>query len=156
MTQDQPPTAPATTLPLARLRIIDISNVFSLPYAGGLLADLGAEVIKVEGPGRLDVSRGGNFSGVYPDNQIGDDPWNRTSTFNLLNRGKKSLAIDLRRPEGREVLKDLIRVSDVLTENFTPRVMRGWELDYPNAQKLNPKIIMVSCSGYGPHGPYAQ
>ena len=145
-----------TPLPLAGLRIIDISNVFSLPYAGGLLADLGAEVIKVEGPARLDVSRGGNFSGVYPDNEIGDDPWNRTSTFNLLNRGKKSLALDLRRPEGREILKDLIRVSDVLTENFTPRVMRGWELDYPNARKLNPNVIMVSCSGYGPHGPYAQ
>ena len=94
-----------TPLPLAGLRIIDISNVFSLPYAGGLLADLGAEVIKVEGPARLDVSRGGNFSGVYPDNEIGEDPWNRTSTFNLLNRGKKSLALDLRRPEGREILK---------------------------------------------------
>ncbi|HVC61262.1 MAG TPA: CoA transferase [Acetobacteraceae bacterium] len=146
----------AATLPLAGLRIIDISNVFSLPYAGGLLADLGAEVIKVEGPGRLDVSRGGAFSGVFPENEPGEDPWNRSSTFNLLNRGKKSLAIDLRRPEGREVLKDLIRVSDVLMENFTPRVMRGWELDYPNAKKLNPNVIMVSCSGYGPHGPYAQ
>ena len=144
------------TLPLQGLRIIDISNVFSLPYAGGLLADLGAEVIKVEGPARLDVSRGGAFSGVHPDNEPGDDPWNRSSTYNLLNRGKKSLAIDLRRPEEREARKDLIRVSDVLTENFTPRVMRGWELDYPNATKLNPKIIMVSCSGYGPQGPYAQ
>lgn len=143
-------------LPLKGVRIIDISNVFSLPYAGGLLADLGAEVIKIEGPARLDVSRGGAFSGVYPENEPGDDPWNRTSTYNLLNRGKKSLAIDLRRPEGREVLKDLIKVSDVLTENFTPRVMRGWKLDYPNAAKLNPKIIMVSCSGYGPDGPYSQ
>ena len=144
------------TLPLRGLRIIDISNVFSLPYAGGLLADLGAEVIKIEGPARLDVSRGGAFSGVYPDNEPGDDPWNRSSTYNLLNRGKKSLAIDLRRPEGRAVLRDLIKVSDVLTENFTPRVMRGWELDYPSATKLNPKLIMVSCSGYGPRGPYAQ
>jgi crotonobetainyl-CoA:carnitine CoA-transferase CaiB-like acyl-CoA transferase len=143
-------------LPLKGIRIIDISNVFSLPYAGGLLADLGAEVIKIEGPARLDVSRGGAFSGVYPDNEAGDDPWNRSSAYNLLNRGKKSLAIDLRRPEGREVLKDLIKVSDVLTENFTPRVMRGWELDYPSARKLNPKLIMVSCSGYGPQGPYAQ
>ncbi len=77
-------------------------------------------MIKVEGPARLDVSRGGNFSGVYPDNEIGDDPWNRTSTFNLLNRGKKSLALDLRRPEGREILKDLIRVSDVLDGGFYP------------------------------------
>ena len=156
MTIEQPDADPDMPLPLAGVRIIDISNVFSLPYAAGPLADLGAEVIKIEGPGRLDVSRGGAFSGVYPDNIPGEDAWNRTSTFNLLNRGKKSLAIDLRRPEGREVLKDLIRVSDVLTENFTPRVMRGWELDYPHASKLNPKLIMVSCSGYGPHGPYAQ
>jgi crotonobetainyl-CoA:carnitine CoA-transferase CaiB-like acyl-CoA transferase len=156
MTIEQPDADADMPLPLAGVRIIDISNVFSLPYAAGLLADLGAEVIKIEGPGRLDVSRGGAFSGVYPDNIPGEDAWNRTSTFNLLNRGKKSLAIDLRRPEGREVLKDLIRVSDVLTENFTPRVMRGWELDYPHASKLNPKLIMVSCSGYGPHGPYAQ
>lgn len=142
-------------LPLSGLRIIDISNVFSLPYAGGLLADLGAEVIKVEGPSRLDVSRGGAFSGMYPENEPGEEPWNNTSTYNLLNRGKKSLAIDLRKHEGREVLRDLIKVSDVLTENFTPRVMRGWELSYPSARKLNPNLIMVSCSGYGPEGPYS-
>ncbi len=131
MGTEQQDTDSASTLPLAGLRVIDISNVFSLPYAGGLLSDLGAEVIKIEGPGRVDVTRGGAFSGVYPDNNPADDPWNRTSTFNLLNRGKKSLAIDLRRHEGREVLRDLIKVSDVLMENFTPRVMRGWELGLP-------------------------
>jgi crotonobetainyl-CoA:carnitine CoA-transferase CaiB-like acyl-CoA transferase len=145
-----------TGLPLEGLRIVDISNVFSLPYAAGLLADLGAEVIKVEGPGRLDISRQGVFSGVHPDNDPGPDPWNRTSTYNLLNRGKKSLALDLSRPEGREVLKDLIKVSDVLMENFTPRVMRGWRLDYPHVQQLKADIIMVSCCGYGQNGPYSQ
>ena len=143
-------------LPLAGLRIIDISNVFSLPYATGLLADLGAEVIKVEGHTRIDTTRGGAFSGVFPEDEPDADPWNRASTFNLANRGKKSIAIDLRRPEGREVLTDLIKVSDVLMENFTPRVMRGWGLDYPNASKLRPGLIMVSCSGYGQNGPYAQ
>lgn len=152
-TQDEDQTS---SLPLAGLRIVDISNVFSLPYAGGLLADLGAEVIKLEGPSRLDTTRGNALSAVFPDNEPGPDPWNRTSTYNLLNRGKKSVALDLRRPEGREILKDLIRVSDVLMENFTPRVMRGWELDYPNARKINPDLIMLSCSGYGPQGPYAQ
>jgi crotonobetainyl-CoA:carnitine CoA-transferase CaiB-like acyl-CoA transferase len=143
-------------LPLAGRRIIDISNVFSLPYATGLLADLGAEVIKIEGPGRIDLTRQGGLSGAYPDNRPGHDPWNRTSTYNLLNRGKKSLALDLGRPEGREVLKDLIRVSDVLMENFTPRVMRNWGLDYPNARNLRPDLIMVSCSGFGREGPYSQ
>ena len=143
-------------LPLAGLRIIDISNGFSLPYATGLLSDLGAEVIKVEGHTRTDTTRGGAFSGVFPEDDPGEDPWNRASTFNLANRGKKSLCIDLRRPEGRAVLIDLIKVSDVLMENFTPRVMRGWGLDYPNASKLRPGLIMVSCSGYGQNGPYSQ
>ena len=155
MTDDNQNEDQETRLPLAGLRVIDISNVFSLPYAAGLLADLGAEVIKIEGPGRLDTTRGGNFSGVCANNELGEDPWNRSATYNLLNRGKKSLTLDLRQHAGREVLRDLIRASDILAENFTPRVMRGWGLDYPNATKLNPKLIMLSCSGYGREGPYA-
>jgi len=143
-------------LPLEGLRIVDISNVISLPYASGLLADLGAEVIKVEGHSRLDTSRGGALTSVLADNRLGDDPWNRIGSFNLLNRGKKSVALDLSRPEGREVLTDLIKVSDVVMENFTPRVMRNWGLDYPNAVKLRPGLIMVSCSGFGHTGPYSQ
>lgn len=145
----------AERLPLAGIRIVDISNVFSLPYASGLLADLGAEVIKVEGPSRLDVARGAAY-GVFADNRQGDDSWNRNSTFNTLNRGKKSLAIDLRQPEGRAILKDLILASDVLMENFTPRVMRGWGLDYASLKPLHPRLVMASCSGYGPQGPYAR
>lgn len=144
------------TLPLEGFRIIDISNVFSLPYASGLLADLGAEIIKIEGPGRIDLTRQGGLSAAYPDNRPGAEPWNRTSTFNLLNRGKKSLALDLSRPEGREVLRDLIKVGDVLMENFTPRVMRDWGLDYPHASKIKPGLIMLSCSGFGRGGPYCQ
>jgi crotonobetainyl-CoA:carnitine CoA-transferase CaiB-like acyl-CoA transferase len=121
------------------------------------MADLGAEVIKVEGPGRLDITRDGPFSGVHADNRPGDDPWNRTANFNLINRGKKSLVLDLGRPEGREVLKDLIRVSDVFAESFTPRVMRNWGLEYPDMKKLKPDIIMVSNTGYGRGaGPYSQ
>lgn len=142
-------------LPLEGIRVIDSGHVFAVPYAGGLMADLGAEVIKIEGPGRLDITRYSPFSGVHADNQPGTDPWNRTSNFNLINRGKKSLALDLSRAEGREVLKDLIRVSDVFMESFTPRVMRGWGLDYPNMKELKPDIIMVSNSGYGQGGPYS-
>ena len=144
-------------LPLEGIRVIDSGHVFAVPYAGGLMADLGAEVIKIEGPGRLDITRYSPFSGVHADNQPGTDPWNRTSNFNLINRGKKSLALDLSRAEGREVLKDLIRVSDVFMESFTPRVMRGWGLDYPNMKELKPDIIMVSNTGYGSGpGPYLQ
>lgn len=144
-------------LPLEGIRILDCGHVFAVPYACGLMADLGAEVIKIEGPGRLDITRDGPFSGVHADNELGADPWNRTANFNLINRGKKSLALDLSRAEGRDVLRDLIRVSDVLLESFTPRVMRGWGLDYPNAKLLKPDIIMVSNTGYGRgSGPYSQ
>ena len=144
-----------TARPLAGMRVVDISNVISMPYAGGLLADLGAEVIKIERTARPDTTRTNPNSAVYPDNDPGEDPWNRTGTYNILNRGKKSLTLDLSQPAGRDILRALIQVSDILTENFTPRVMRGWGLDYPNASKLNPGLIMLSCSGYGREGPYA-
>lgn len=141
--------------PLEGIRIIDSSYMFAGPYAGAMLADLGAEVIKIEGPSRLDFTRGGAFSGMLPDNDGGSDPWNRTSTYNLLNRGKKSLVLDLARPEGREVLVDLVKKSDMFIENFTPRVMRGWGLDYPNLRKINPELVLVSNTGYGHKGPYS-
>ena len=142
-------------LPLEGIRVIDSSYVFAGPYATALLGDLGAEVVKIEGPERPDFTRGGAFSGLLPDNEARSDPWNRTSTFNLANRGKKSLVVDLAKKEGRDVLVDLIKVSDVIVENFTPRVMRGWGLDYPNMKKINPGIVMVSNTGYGRGGPYS-
>ncbi|HJM92505.1 MAG: CoA transferase [Alphaproteobacteria bacterium] len=142
-------------LPLDGIRIIDSSYVFAGPYAAGLLADLGAEVIKIEGPKRPDIVRGSAFSGMLPDDCGGEDPWNRASAYNLLNRGKKSLVVDLKQEEGREILADLIKVSDVFIENFTPRVLRGWGLDYPNLQKIKPDLILVSNTGYGQAGPYA-
>jgi crotonobetainyl-CoA:carnitine CoA-transferase CaiB-like acyl-CoA transferase len=92
---------------------------------------------------------------MAPDNDLGPDPWNRTSVYNLANRGKKSLTIDLSRKEGREVFVDLLKVTDILIENFTPRVMRGWGLDYPNLKAINPRLIMVSNTGYGHVGPYS-
>ena len=81
--------------PLEGIRVIDSSYVFAGPYATGLLGDLGAEVIKIEGPNRPDFTRGGAFSGLLPDNEFKSDPWNRMSSYNLVNRGKKSLVVDL-------------------------------------------------------------
>ena len=143
-------------LPLEGVRVLDSSYVFALPYTGGLLADLGAEVIKVEGPGRPDVTRGGGYSGTFPEGEHGEDWWNRASTYNLIHRGKRSLTLDLTDKRGRGIFRELVSVSDVVIENFTPRVMRGWELDYPNLRNIKPDIVMVSNTGYGHgDGPYS-
>lgn len=138
--------------PLEGIRVIDSTYVFAMPYAAGLLTDLGAEVIKVEGVLHPDRSAAAGS----PDNYDGDDPWNRGATFNQLNRGKRSLTLDLSKEEGRDAFKDLVRISDVVIENYTPRVMRRWEMDYPNLRKIKPDIIMMSNTGYGHgDGPYA-
>ena len=145
-----------SSLPLSGIRVLDSTYVFALPYAGGLLADFGAEVIKVEGPTRPDTTRSGGFSGAFPENELGEDWWNRPSTYNLLHRGKQSLTLDMTDPKGRELFMELVKISDIVMENFTPRVMRGWGLDYPNLRKIKPDIIMVSNTGYGHgDGPYA-
>lgn len=138
-------------LPMEGIRVIESTYVYAFPYAAGIMTDLGAEVIKIEGTGHIDVTRGGAFAGAYPDNQPGDDPWNRPAGYNQLNRGKKSVTLDLSKDEGREVLVDLLKTADIFMENFTPRVMRRWGLDYPNLKKIRPEIIMMSNTGYG-HG----
>lgn len=142
-------------LPLQGVRVIDSTYIVAMPYAGAIMSDLGAEVIKLEGPGHVDTSRK-VVNPEGPDDVIGSDFWNRAASFNLLNRGKRSLTLDLSHPEGRELFTRLVQVSDVVVENYTPRVMRRWGLDYPNLKKVKPDIIMVSNTGYG-HGtgPYA-
>jgi len=142
-----------TKRPLEGIRIIDSTYVFAMPYACGIMTDLGAEVIKIEGIQHPDRSALGGL----PDNDGGNDPWNRSATFNQLNRGKRSLTLDLSRDEGRQAFKELVKVSDIVVENYTPRVMRRWEMDYPNLRKIKPDIIMLSNTGYGhSNGPYTQ
>lgn len=148
-----PAAAPAA--PLAGLRVLDLSTVFAAPYIGALLADMGAEVIKIEAPKRLDQLRAGGF-GYLVDNDPGDAGWNRCSTFQMLNRGKRSLVLDLQTPAGREVLCELVAQSDVLIDNFTPRVMRGWGLPYEKLATLNPRLVMLSNTGYGSTGPWSE
>ncbi|MBI2171857.1 MAG: CoA transferase [Chloroflexi bacterium] len=142
-------------LPLEGIRIIDSTYVVAMPYAMGMATDLGAEVIKVEGPAHVDTTRGvGNNNG--PDGVPGPDSWNRAVGFNQMNRGKRSLTLDLSQPEGRQVFAELVKVSDVVVENFTPRVMRRWELDYPHLKRIKPDIIMLSNTAYGySDGPYS-
>ena len=141
-------------LPLDGVRVVDSTYVVAMPYACSILADLGADVIKVEGPSHVDGSRAISRP-TGPDNVPGDDFWNRALGFNMLNHGKRSLTLDLTGEEGRELFRRLVQVSDIVLENFTPRVMRRWNLDYPNLKKIKPDIIMLSNTGYGhSEGPY--
>ena len=126
------PQSPLAKLPLEGIRVLDSTYVFALPYAVGLMADFGADVIKIEGPGHPDTTRTAGLAGSYPENDLGVDWWNRPSTYNLMHRGKRSLTLDLTSERGRDLFRELVKVSDVVMENFTPRVMRRWELDYPN------------------------
>ena len=143
-------------LPLEGIRVLDSTYVFALPYTGGLLADMGAEVIKIEGPGRTDVTRNGGFFGPFPENEVTEDWWNRSSSYNLLHRGKLSITLDLTNDRARGLFRELVSISDIVLENYTPRVMRNWGLDYQGLRKIRPDIIMVSNTGYGHgDGPYS-
>jgi crotonobetainyl-CoA:carnitine CoA-transferase CaiB-like acyl-CoA transferase len=147
------PTPESDEGPLAGLRVIDLSTVFAVPYIGALLSDLGADVIKIEAPGRLDQSR--SSFGASFDNDPGEEYWNRASTFQVLNRGKRSIVLDLHSERGRELFLKLVSEADVLLDNFTPRVMRKWGTTYDELSKVNPRLVMLSNTGYGSTGPWS-
>jgi len=135
---------------LEGVRILDFTQWLAGPQATRLMVDLGAEVIKVELPPKGEHSR--NIRIVPKDGKDGAVP----SYFIMHNRGKKSLCVDVKTPEGQAVIKDLIRVSDVLFENFTPGVMAHYGLTYDVVAQINPRIIMCSVSTYGQTGPYSR
>lgn len=146
---------PDGTGPLAGVRILDLTHVWAGPLGTRILGDLGADVVKVERPmGRGGVS-GTPGAGNYPGGEKGEDPWNRQGTFLKLNRNKRSLAIDLKKPEGRRVFLDLVRVADVVIENFSARSMPALGLGYDVLREANERIIYVSMPGYGRTGPYS-
>ena len=126
------------------------------PTLADCSSDMGAEVIKIEGPARSDITRTGGLYGTFPENEPSGQWWDRSSTYNLINRGKKSLTLDLTTDRGKELFRELVSISDVVLENYTPRVMRGFGLDYPELRKVRPDIIMASNTGYGHgDGPYS-
>lgn len=129
---------------LEGVRVIDFSRVLAGPFCTMNLADFGAEVIKIERPGLGDDSR---IFGPF----INDE----SSYFIFVNRGKKSMTLDLKNPQSIEILKDLIRMSDVVVENFKPGVMKKLGLDYETLKTVNPEIIYCSISGFGQHSPYS-
>ncbi len=140
--------------PLQNIRVVDLSRVFAMPFAGAQLADLGAEVIKIDTCQAQFMETTRTITGPMPDNQAGELWWEQGGTFQTLNRGKRSLTLDLRSEEAQAILKDLVSVSDIVLENFTPRVMARFGLDYASLRAVNPDLIMVSNTGYGHSGPW--
>ncbi len=141
--------------PLAGIRVVDLSRVFAMPYVGAYLADMGAEVIKIDTHHAAFVDTTRTLTGPYPDNEPGEDFWNRAGTFQTLNRGKRSLTLDLRSEDGMRHLLDLVAISDVVLENFTPRVTRRFGLDYSQMRMVRPDLVLVSNTGYGHSGPWS-
>ena len=147
--------------PLEGIRIIDLTQAWAGTLATCLLADMGADVIKIESRSRPDTWRGrlepelaANGPHGYPDNNPGDKPYNRGALFHGVNRNKKGITLDLTKPEGVVIFKDLVKTGDVVAENFTPRVMGKFGLDYHTLKEVNPSIVMISMPGYGMTGPY--
>ena len=138
---------------LQDIRVLDTTHGVAGPTTTLLLAALGAEVIKVEPPylsGHRSLSR------VEPPPKPGatDQPWNRAPIFNFMNRGKLSFPLNMSKPEGIDIFKRLVRVCDVVIDNFSPRVMRNFGLEYPDLKVENPSIIDVGVSGFGSDGPW--
>jgi len=138
--------------PLSHIRVLDLTRVLAGPWATQLLADLGAEVIKIEKPGEGDDTRGWGPPFIKnADGSRGDAAY-----FLSTNRGKSSVAIDMATPGGQKLIRDLAAKSDIVIENFKVGGLAKYGLDYDNLKKINPKLIYCSITGFGQNGPYAQ
>lgn len=130
--------------PLAGVRVVELGNMYAAPTAGRMLRDFGAEVIKVEEPATGDTAR------QWVPQQDG-----LSLGFSRLNSGKYSVAVDMRRPEGRDVVLDLIETADIVIESFRPGRLEAWGLGYDDMRARNPRIILARVTGFGQTGPYS-
>jgi crotonobetainyl-CoA:carnitine CoA-transferase CaiB-like acyl-CoA transferase len=134
-----------TTKPLTGIRVLDLTRVLAGPYCAMLLGDMGAEIIKIEEPVNGDDSRG------YPPFDKGVSTY-----FANLNRNKKSIGLNLKDPKAKEVLFELVKIADVIVENYKPGTMAKLGFSYETLKKVNPRIILGSISGFGQYGPYRE
>ena len=132
-----------TTAALEGLRVIEMGQLIAGPFAGKTLGEFGADVIKIEAPGAGDPLR--NWRMI----QDGTSVW-----WQVQSRNKRSIALDLRSPEGQDIARKLIAEADVLIENFRPGTLEGWGMDWETLSAANPGLIMLRISGYGQTGPY--
>lgn len=131
--------------PFENLKVLDLTRVLSGPYASMLLADFGADVIKIEAPGTGDDSRSyGPF--------IGD----KSMYFMNLNRGKRSITLNLKTQDAKNIFKKMVKQADIVIENYRPGTMDKFGLGYEVLKDINPKIIYATCSGFGDSGPYRE
>lgn len=129
------------TGPLSHVRVLDLSRVLAGPWAGQMLADLGAEVIKVERPGKGDDTRG--WGPPYLKDEDGNDT-SEAAYYLSANRGKRSVTIDFTKPQGQELVKALAAKSDVVIENFKVGGLKKYGLDYDNLKAVNPALVYCS------------
>jgi formyl-CoA transferase/CoA:oxalate CoA-transferase len=139
-----PRAANGRPAPLTGLRVLDLTRVLAGPFATMQLADLGADVIKVESPDRGDPTR------LFPPTRDGESHY-----FMSVNRNKRSIAVDLKHERGRDIVLDLARVADVLVENFRPGVMERLGLSYDRLRTVNPRLVYCSVSAFGQTGPWS-
>ena len=133
-------------LPLAGVRVLDVSQVMAGPYCCMLLADLGADVIKIEPPGTGDQTRGSMGFKMKGSDSMG---------FLNMNRNKRSVTLNLKTEAGKEIFFRLVKTADILVENYRPGVMKKLGVDYPTLKKINPGLVYASISGFGQTGPWA-
>ena len=138
--------------PLSHIRVLDLSRVLAGPWAAQNLADLGAEVIKVERPGAGDDTRG--WGPPWMKDAQGKDT-RESAYFLSVNRNKKSVTLDISRPEGQKIARELADKCQVLIENYKVGALKKYELDYDRIRATNPSIIYCSVTGFGQDGPYA-
>ena len=138
--------------PLSHIRVLDLSRVLAGPWASQNLADLGAEVIKVERPGAGDDTRG--WGPPWVKDSEGRDTRD-SSYFLSCNRGKKSITLDISKPEGQSIVRELAAKCDVLIENYKVGTLARYGLDYAALRAINPRLIYCSITGFGQSGPYA-
>lgn len=142
-----------TAQALSGLRIIDLSRILAGPTATQLLADLGAEVVKIERPGTGDDTRGWGPPFVTDDQGA---ETRESAYFLSANRGKHSVAVNIADPRGQDIVKALVAQADVLVENFKPGDLARYGLDYPTLSRLNPRLVYCSITGFGQSGPNAE
>ena len=134
--------------PLSDLRIIDLTHGIAGPYCTKLLADYGADVVKVEKPGSGDYTRSlGPFQNDVPHPE-------KSGIFLFLNTNKRGITLDLKSDDGVDALKKLVKDADILVESFRPGVMASLGLDYDTLKDINPNLVMTSVSNFGQTGPY--